>query len=386
MFLVDHNRWYAGASALNGISGWPVHSSWSGAAGRIASELAHWIAPAPQALGRALEKKLQFVVEPLSVPSAVRPVHEPDVLYVRLTAPAGDGRIAVLPEAARAIACALAPSGGRRAARGVLVGADVLLQPRAVGGAGYPEALAQLVGAIGAFVELGVPFVWRTRGGIEGPLPATLASAIVQAVAALGTSGAVVELGVPSLDAGLASALEGHEGASPAQRLRLASALTSRGVLVRGLVDPLVPMLTDQQHGLEALMCAFGEAGVHKVGARYIVLTRERARTLANRLVGMQRALLQGVFADEPWHQADPAHGASSVHKLLPSHLRRAGHHRVLEAGARHGIFVDILDPVEEGEDLTGASSSSADLPAAGRPKRVRVRPQLELFRKSSSR
>ena len=164
-------------------------------------------------------------------------------------------------------------------------------------------------------------------------------------------------------------------------------------------MDPLVPMLTDQQQSLEALMSAFAEAGVQKVGARYIVLTRERARAVAARLAGMQRALLQGVFAEEPWHKPDPESGLRELHKRIPVHLRRSGHHRLLEAGARHGMFVDILDPVEEGEDITASLSPSpspqstseepegslAHGPGAPKPpKRVRKRPQLELFRKSS--
>ena len=340
-----------------------------------------------RATGKTKEPKLEFIAEPLSVPSAVRPPREPNVLYVRLAAPTGGGRIAVLPDAGHAIAAEIAL--GKRVDRGVLVGADSLLDPRAIGGEGHQAALAQLVAAMGAFVQARVPFVWRTRGGIEGSIPAVLAHALVEAAAGpLGKLGAVVELGIPTLDASLTAALEGHEGAAPEQRLRFATALTSRGVIVRGLVDPLVPMLTDQQQSLEGLMSAFAEACVHKVGGRYIVLTRERARTLASRLVGMHRALLQGVFADEPWHKSDPTQSGSNrqAHKRIPSHLRRAGHHRLLEAGARHGIFVDILDPVDPAdaaEDLT-APAGADDREV--RLKKVRRRPQLELFRKSSSK
>lgn len=387
MFLAGYKGWYGLPMHLNEISGaapMRLAPSLTEAAGRIAGELAQWMAPPPARRDRTQEHKLEFIVEPLSVPSIVRPAHEPQVLYVRLAAPAGQGRLAVLPDAGEAIAAHIAGGRqtGKRVARGVLVGADGLLDPRVAGAAGHEAALAQLVGAIAAFAEARVPLVWRTRGGIDGPIPAALAHALVQA-------GAVVELGVPTLDSVLAAALEGHEGASPEQRLRLASALSSRGVTVRGLVDPLVPMLTDQQQGLEALMGAFADAGVHKVGARYVVLTRERARTLASRLAGMHRALLQGVFADEPWHKPDPASGGGGreLHKRIPSHLRRAGHHRLLEAGARHGIFVDILDPVpvDEGEDLTAASAPAKASDSEGRPRKVRRRPQLELFRKSSS-
>jgi hypothetical protein len=416
MFLAGYKGWYDQTLHLNGISGAPPMKraaapvSLAEAAGRIAGELADWMAPTaksarPNAAVLAAgkieheESELEFIVEPLGVPSAVRPAHEPHVLYVRLAAPAGAGKIAVLPDAGAAIAgeIALGIQHNQKIARGVIVGADSIVEPRALAQPGHEAALGQLVAAIRAFTEAGVPFVWRTRGGLDGPLPPVLATALVEAGRL-----AVVELGVPTLDATLTQALEGHEGATPAERIRLATALASRGVVVRGLVDPLVPMLTDQQQGMEELMSAFAEAGVHKVGARYIVLTRERARAVAARLAGMQRALLQGVFADEPWHKPDPQSGAREVHKRIPAHLRRAGHHRLLEAGARHGIFVDILDPVAEGDDLTDASRSrtSGEGAAVGagsgagagagegdkRLKKVRRRPQLELFRKSSSR
>jgi hypothetical protein len=88
------------------------------------------------------------------------------------------------------------------------------------------------------------------------------------------------------------------------------------------------------------------------------------------------------VFADEPWQK--PEAGLREVHKRIPAHLRRSGHHRLLEAAAKHGMFVDILDPVDEAEDLSAPSTSSAaDEAPRDPPKRVRKRPQLELFRKS---
>lgn len=403
MFLAGYKGWYDQSLHLNEVSGAsPMNLTaapltLAEAAGRIAAELADWMAPPPKSprrnaneggggSDRIEESALEFIVEPLGVPSAVRPAHEPHVLYVRLAAPAGAGKVAVLPDAGAAISAelALGIQQGKKIARGVIVGADSIVEPHALAQAGHEAALAQLVAAIRAFADAGVPFVWRTRGGLNGPIPPSLAQALVDA-----GKHAVVELGIPTLDATLTHALEGHEGASPDERVRLASALASRGVVVRGLVDPLVPMLTDQQQGLEELMSAFAEAGVHKVGARYIVLTRERARAVAARLAGMHRALLQGVFADEPWHKPDPQSGAREVHKRIPAHLRRAGHHRLLEAGARHGIFVDILDPVAEGEDITDASRSGEGAAADGedkRPKKVRRRPQLELFRKTSSR
>ncbi len=153
---------------------------------------------------------------------------------------------------------------------------------------------------------------------------------------------------------------------------------------MRALVDPLVPMLTDQQAPLDDLVAALARAGVRKLGARYITLTRERARVIAARLAGMQRALLQGVFADEPWrqpgtHDADHS-GPRELHKRIPAALRRRGHERLLAIGARHGVVVEILDPVDAAEAVRSTPSPPAP-PPAPRP-RARNRPQLELFRR----
>lgn len=460
MFIVGYKMRYASGGYLNDVSGSASGAGRSGA-GRLETRLETrlgtaaarlmdgltglWTERAPRAsvpsrvpsgrLARpatrrdtaahtaARERALEFVVEPLSAPSLVRPSHESHVLYVRLAAPSsgssgsagssgssgsspaatsGRGRrhVSVLPTPGAAIAAEItrARAEGTPVLRAVLVGADAIVDPRAAHAPGSAEALAALVEAIGAFTAEKLPFVWRTRGGIDGAIPHAVGQALVDA-----GPHALVELGVPTLDPELCAALEGHVPpgergvVEPEHRLRLAAALVARGVAVRGLIDPLVPMLTDQQQSLEALLAAFAEAGVHKVGARYIVLTRERARAVASRLAGMQRALLQGVFADEPWHKPDPEAGPREVHKRIPAHLRRAGHHRLLEAGARHGLFVDVLDPVEDGEeaeDLTdpGPSRERAR-PRAGRGERgpkdgakhdEKRRPQLELFRKAS--
>lgn len=430
MFIVGYKMRYASGVHLNEISGSTPGARLEAAAARLVGGLTSglsglWTERAPRASVRAQrtarpsvggarraarERPLEFVVEPLSAPSLVRPPHESHVLYVRLAAaaPTSDRaerrRVAVLPAPAASIVAEVerARAEGRPVQRAVLVGADSIVDPRAALAPGYAHALAALVEAIGAFGAARLPFVWRTRGGVDGPIPHALGQALVDA-----GPGAIVEVGVPTLDAELCAALEGQPLAGvgergvvePEHRLRLAAALVSRGVAVRGLVDPLVPMLTDQQQSLEALLGAFAEAGVHKIGARYIVLTRDRARAVASRLAGMQRALLQGVFSDEPWHEPDPGAGQREVHKRIPAHLRRAGHHRLLEAGARHGLFVDVLDPVEESEDLTAhehaprakeravrddARDASREGGERDKPRGKRKRPQLELFRKAS--
>jgi hypothetical protein len=286
--------------------------------------------------------------------------------------------VAVLPAAADAVRTAVldAHRANEPIRRAVLVGVDAAFVVDAV----HREvALAAFVEVIRAFTDAGIPFLWRTRAGIA---PAGLPPAVAHALVAAGRL-CTVELGIATVDDEEARALEGDQATSSRSRLQLASALSARGITVRALVDPLVPMLTDQQGSLEDLVVALARAGVRRLGARYLTLTRDRARVIAARLAGMQRALLQGVFADEPWRQpgvfdAD-ASGPRELHKRIPASLRRRGHERLLEIGGRHGVIVEILDPVDTAELARAAPTAGAASTVAPRT-RTRPRPQLELF------
>ncbi len=332
---------------------------------------------------------LEFVHETLPVPSLVRPDHERDVLYIRLSAPRtrGSDVVAVLPAAGDAVAAIVhqAKERGEPVHRAVIVGADALLLPEGTDvPQGLEEARSTFVDVIGALADAHVSFLWRTRAGIEaGGLPPLIANALM-AAGPLCT----VELGVATVDNDDARALEGDHATPAAARVRLAAALVARGVSVRALVDPLVPMLTDQQGALDDLVTALAEAGVKKLGARYITLTRERAKVIAARLAGMQKALLQGVFADEPWRSSLPpgraatspdTSGPRELHKRIPPSLRMRGHERLIEIGAHHGVVVEILDPVDEREFDHLVDGSL-------KPRSVRVRPQLDLFQTKKSR
>jgi hypothetical protein len=321
---------------------------------------------------------VEFVIEPLPVPALVRPEHERHVLYVRLTAPraAGSRLIAVLPNAAEAVRTALeeAQADQQPVRRAVVVGVDAAFAPDRTH---EDRALQAFVDVVRALSDAGIPFVWRTRAGIE---PGMVPPSVAHALAAAGRL-CTVELGIASVDDEDLRALEGEAATSAKSRLQLASAFSARGIVVRALVDPLVPMLTDQQGPLEDLVVALARAGVRRIGARYLTLTRERARVIAARLAGMQRALLQGVFADEPWRQPGPrdgdAVGPREVHKRIPPSLRRRGHERLIATGARHGVVVEILDPVDAAEmnhDL------AAPAPAPAPRQAGRARPQLDLF------
>jgi hypothetical protein len=334
--------------------------------------------PAVRRWGTRGAVPVQFIVEPLSAPSLVRPDHERGVLYVRLTAPrASDPQtVAVLPDASSRVRAALEEGLDNQepVQRAVLVGVDGAFAVDAI----HRElALAAFVEVVRALTDMGVSFVWRTRAGIgAGGLPTTFAHALV-AAGRLCT----VELGIATVDDEDARTLEGEPSTPSRARLHLASALVARGVFVRALVDPLVPMLTDQQGPLEDLVRALAAAGVRRLGARYLTLTQERARVIASRLVGMKRALLQGVFADEPWRSptsTDPG-GPREVHKRIPPALRRRGHDRLLDLGQRHGILVEILDPVDAAEQAATKSGPPPvpSPPATAAPAR---RPQLELF------
>lgn len=323
------------------------------------------------------ESPVEFVLEPLATPSLVRPDHEPEVLYVRLTAPRSPSSkiMSVHPASGAAVAAALddAAARGDQLRRAVVVGADSMFAD--VGAVGRDAAIAAFVDVVRALTDAALPFVWRTRAGIEpGLLPPTLAHALASAGRLC-----TVELGVATVDDRDARALEGDNATSFDARMRLAGALNARGIVVRALVDPLVPMLTDQQGPLERLVDALAKAGVKKLGARYITLTRERAKVIAARLAGMQKALLQGVFADEPWQKPDDDSGPRELHKRIPPALRRRGHERLIEVGAQHGVLVEILDPVEDEElsrSISRALSSERERPT----KPARLRPQLDLF------
>jgi hypothetical protein len=391
VFIDSHIMRDASAMRLNAVSGMLRHSRaevpardavrglWQG--------LREWVggeSPAAMRSERRVEGRMRFDVETLGVEALARPAHEPDVLYVRIAAPRAQGQVAVLPDAGARVARELgvARDEGHVVKRAVVVGADSFFVVGAETAPGRDDALHALESVFHALRGAGVPFVWRTRAGLTVPLPGSLATTL----AACGPL-AVVELGVPALDVKLVNALEGKVGAPPQDRLRLATALTVRGVVVRGLVDPLVPMLTDQQADLERLVRAFVEAGVHRIGARYLVLTQDRAKALAGRLTQMQQALIRGVFSEEPWRRPETSEsGPREVHKVLAGHLRRRGHHRLTEIGARLGVHVDLLDRVTEAEDVTDHSDDNDRVGGedgeADRRRPVRRRPQLELFRK----
>jgi hypothetical protein len=319
---------------------------------------------------------VDFVSEPLPSQALVCPDHERGVLYVRLTATRAPGSrmVAVLPEAGAAVRSAVeAAAGGEPVRRAVIVGVDVAFA--AVDASGRNLALDAFVDVVRALTDAGVPFLWRTRAGIAaGGLPPLVAH-VLSAAGRLCT----VELGIATVDDDEARALEGDLATTSKARLQLASALVARGIAVRALVDPLVPMLTDQQGPLDDLVGALAAAGVRKLGARYITLTRDRARVIAARLAGMQKALLQGVFADEPWRQPSgrdaDASGPRELHKRIPAAIRRRGHERLIETGARHGVIVEILDPVDADE-----MNRPVQPPPVTKAKPPRARPQLELF------
>ncbi len=143
------------------------------------------------------------------------------------------------------------------------------------------------------------------------------------------------------------------------------------------MVDPLVPMLTDQAATLRPLLSALADVGVHRISCRYLMLTRERARALTDRMSSMHRALIRGVFADQPWLKPQNGRGPAEAHKLLPDDMRKKGHDRVVSEGARVGIAVDILDPSD------GAHQSVERLTkkTTRQSRQVeKVRPQLDLF------
>jgi hypothetical protein len=344
-------------------------------------------APAHEALGEVIplsaqpfERQVKFVAQPLSTPHIARSKDGGDAaLYVRFSARMPSGDVAYPPDLQEEIRLALAEArrSGKPVRRAIIVGTDVLfpagqVESEVQEAEGYDRALEALVGAFERFAEDRVPVLWRTRGGLKGSLPRVLAERLQDLGAFLS-----LEIGLPTLDDSISRALEGPNVAPPTSRLRLATAIHARGIPVRGLIDPLVPMLTDTPASLEPLLRSLADAGVHRIGIRYLILTRGRAKQLAAGLSKMQRALIRGCFQNEPWlpgePDADSAH-SRGPHKLLPENLRERGHQRVTDAAARLGIAVFVLDPAAVAEGLSEVRPA-----ARRRPKRAR--PQLDLFR-----
>lgn len=339
----------------------------------------------PHEESRAERPSVRFAFQPLSVPHVVRTAGEGEgVLFVRFAAPVkGSEVIAIPPMLEKEVTLALAEHRrkGERVDRVVIVGTDALFAGASAPwghpaeAEGYGPAVEALAGLFDALVREGVPFTWRTRGGLSGTMPAALSRALLDA-----REHATVEIGLPSLDAALCRELEGAIAATPEERLKLATAVSARGVPVRGLLEPLVPMLNDQVGVLEPLLQALVDAGAYRVSVRYLVLTHGRAKVLTRRLSRMHRELVQGIFAGQPWLEGDERQAGTSHgrHKLLPATLRHRGHQRVIDLGARLGLVVDVLDPVGDEPQEEPKGDESARM-SRGRRRR-RERPQLDLF------
>lgn len=339
--------------------------------------------------GKEEVPRVHFVTQPLGSPHlAVVRTASGNHLFVRFAStPSADGTVAIQPGLSEEISSTLksAKGQGEPIDRVIVVGTDALFcgehaefgSPNQA--AGYEHAIEALASVLRTVADERIPALWRTRGGLSGPLASAITNAILESDGLIS-----VELGLPSLDAGLCRALEGSFGARPEERLRLASSLTSKGIAVRGAIDPLVPMLTDQRANLDPLLQALADAGIHRISARYLVMTRDKAKSLSGRLSRMQRALIQGCFADQPWIAAERSSLAGferKSHKLLPLALREKGHARLIDAAARVGIGSDILDP-EQPEDRQDLAPTPIPTPAKKPAKRKRIKiPQLDLFR-----
>ena len=333
--------------------------------------------------------RVHFVTQPLGSPHlAVVKTASGNHLFVRFAStPSADGAVAIQPSLSEEIAFTVksARSKGEPIDRIIVVGTDALFcGEHAVYGSptqaeGYEHAITALASLLRTIAEERLPALWRTRGGLSGPIASSIANALLEANGLIS-----VEIGLPSLDAGLCRALEGNFGARPEERLRLASSLTSKGIAVRGAIDPLVPMLTDQRANLDPLLQALADAGIHRISARYLILTRDKAKSLSGRLSRMQRALIQGCFADQPWiagERSTMAGFEQKSHKLLPLALREKGHARLIDAAARVGIGSDILDPAQP-EDRHEIAPAPVPAPTKKAVKRKRLKfPQLDLFR-----
>ena len=313
-------------------------------------------------------------------PTALSGGPEGRALFIRFTAADGGARTYLHDLAVVRDAIASARAEGEALSQVVIVGADALFSPAGDHAAGLDAALDAFANLLLLLTDEGLNFIWRTRGGIGDVLHAGVSEALVAAGPL-----ASIEVGIPTQDEQLCRALEGGRGATPDERLRLMSAASARGVAVRALIDPLVPMLSDQTAALKPLLRSVADAGAHSVSVRYLVLTRSRAKTLSRRLSRMNRDLIRGCFADEPWRtpeEVDFSAAHQEPHKLLPPRLRRLGHNRIRDLATRLGLALTVLDPATEGED--NMLKDRQERRQAGRARlkarRTSARPQLDLF------
>lgn len=264
--------------------------------------------------------------------------------------------------------------------RVVIVGTDTLFSSQFEAAEGRSAAMAGFASLLEQLGRERVPFTWRTRGGLgDTRFPANVAEALE-----LAGPLAQVQVGICSLDDGLVRALEGRRGAKVEERLRLMGALSARGIFVSALLDPLVPMLTDQPAAIRKILSKLSAVGVFKVSARYFVLTRRRAKALSKTLTPMNRDLLRGCFAEEPWvpgRSEDATAKIRESHKLLPPHLRRNGHRRIEDEGAQLGLVVEILDaPTADEVERREGKLKKRRVAARRVRKPVITVPQLDLF------
>ncbi len=387
MLQIEHNMWsgsvLSGAVATDRIAALIRKARRADANASESPQDSDGNDPSGTAAPRKGKQPLAFVEKPLGVPHLARvPTDAGETVYLRFLATdphaAQQDRhvVAVLPGAVQVARQAIeeVKQTGQTLDRFVIVGADRLLDQRDEGTEGHAEALIAFGQLLKALGEDRVPFVWRTRAGLRGALPIPLVEAWAEVGSLL-----TIEMGIPTLDLAMVRTLEGQHASEPDARLRLLSAASARGVGVRAMIDPLVPMLTDQAATLRPLLSALSDVGVHRVSCRYLMLTRERARALTDRMSSMHRALIRGVFADQPWLKPHAAGGPTEAHKLLPDAMRKKGHDRVVSEGARVGIVVDILDPSEgaHGRPVERLTQRRGRSPRAAA---TTDRPQLDLF------
>ncbi len=305
-------------------------------------------------------------------------------LFIRFSAPDGGGggnvRAYLDDVSVVKTAIAAARAEGEALNEAIVVGADALFVPSRDHHAGLDAALDAFARLLKLLADEELPFVWRTRGGIGDVLHPAVGEALIAAGPL-----ATLEVGIPTLDVQLCRSLEGGRGATPDERLRLMGAASARGVAVRALLEPLVPMLSDQTASLKPLLRAIADAGAHRVAVRYLVMTRARVKVLSRRLSRMNRDLIRGCFADQPWRtKDDEALGGDldEPHKLLPPRLRKLGHERVREIAVGLGLALDLLDAPTEAEEL--ALDQRKARREAGRDRLKQRRraqlPQLDLF------
>lgn len=148
------------------------------------------------------------------------------------------------------------------------------------------------------------------------------------------------QIGLTTLDAKVAATIE-PGAAAPAERVENIRHLARLGVPVALRLDPLVPLLTDSDEGLSALLAAAASAGASRVATSYLFLRRSMRESVLLAFAS------RGAVADrlrELFERATTLSLHEGGHNVLalPADFRRSNYERIARLAAVFGLDVHV--------------------------------------------